>query len=1060
MFPRTTVRKRLFVDPASHPHFLCRRPGLEPLESRRLLALTPQMVADVNLVGANSDPAGFVAVGELVYFTATDIEHGLELWQTDGTPEGTGMVKDINPGESNANPRGLTAYNGKLYFFADDGAHGNELWVTDGSAEGTQLVKDIEVGIGGSNSFTVTTAVYNGKLYFNAFDSEHGKELWQTDGTTEGTTLVADIHPGSSSFPYYLTPLAGKLVFFADDGVNGTELWTTDGTAEGTALLQDMLPGPEGSRAIAMTSAGSQLFFRARDPDHGWELWKTDGTTTGTTMVRDLAPGPTDFYPQVITKLRDGLVLFRSGGDRLFRSDGTEEGTYAVDDQLGNVFNLTVLNDKAYFMGADQGIAGGELWVTDGTKEGTNLVADIVPGPDSSLSFMPSITVLNDRLYFMATTPEAGGELWTSDGSAEGTRLVKDINPGAAGGLKFTGFSFRITSAGGHLYFSANDGVTGSEPWVSDGTPAGTRLLKDVNLGTAGSNPKLWAPIGDATVFLADDGVSGAELWTTRGTPGGTQLLKDLQPGSGQSQITFSFGKGFEPINGQLLFAAVGSEFQTTLWKTDGTNAGTTPLVDVTELAQPQLFTKSSGLVYFQAFDADHGMELWKSDGTTAGTTRVKDINPGSTMYPGYPNPYVNSSNPSRLVDSAGTLYFAATDQDGAELWKSDGTEGGTTQVADINPGTYDFYGVTKGIGSAPEQLTPMSDGRLFFTAIDAEHGRELWVTDGTPTGTRLVKDIQTGPGNSVPGGLTVFDGKLYFIADDGFSGRELWVSDGTETGTQLVWDINSGHDGILPPLPSSPYPVLTPAGGRLYFFGNDGVTGSELWMYDPVDEGVFPVKDIRPGLADSVDVSANMFMAGLVAVEDRVYFRANDGQHGLELWTSDGTESGTSMVSDLRPGPIGSEPYAIANVNGTLYFGANDGVHGIEPWRLNDPLTTPVPGDSNRDGKFNSSDLLLVFQIGEYEDGVDNNSTFDDGDWNGDGDFDSSDLVVAFQAGTYVTDASRALIVPETARHDTVFASLDEKAFLLQTQLPAAIEAALVSNVARSKERLGPDSR
>ena len=84
--------------------------------------------------------------------------------------------------------------------------------------------------------------------------------------------------------------------------------------------------------------------------------------------------------------------------------------------------------------------------------------------------------------------------------------------------------------------------------------------------------------------------------------------------------------------------------------------------------------------------------------------------------------------------------------------------------------------------------------------------------------------------------------------------------------------------------------------------------------------------------------------------------------------------------------------------------------------------------GDSNDDGVFDSSDFVLVFQVGKYEDGILSNSTFDEGDWNGDGDFDSSDFVLAFQAGVYEA-AARLPSSGLAAAVDTIFAQLNPRA-------------------------------
>ena len=185
----------------------------------------------------------------------------------------------------------------------------------------------------------------------------------------------------------------------------------------------------------------------------------------------------------------------------------------------------------------------------------------------------------------------------------------------------------------------------------------------------------------------------------------------------------------------------------------------------------------------------------------------VKDIYYGSS-----------SSDPYELTVVGDTLFFVAciSSTYGCELWSSDGTTAGTDVVLDIIYGATDSY---------PEDLTAVGD-TLFFTASDGTssnfHGKELWKSDGTPSGTEMVLDIALGTTSSDPDYLVEADGILYFEADDNYRGSELWRSDGTSDGTYLVRDVNFG------PSSSSPYGLIS-AGGILFYMGSEDY-GQELW--------------------------------------------------------------------------------------------------------------------------------------------------------------------------------------------------------------------------------------
>ncbi|NIR71236.1 MAG: T9SS type A sorting domain-containing protein [Phycisphaerae bacterium] len=306
--------------------------------------------------------------------------------------------------------------------------------------------------------------------------------------------------------------------------------------------------------------------------------------------------------------------------------------------------------------------------------------------------------------------------------------------------------------------------------------------------------------------------------------------------------------------------------------------------------------TDVNGTLFFVANEQTNGRELWKSDGTVGGTVLVKDINPGST-----------GSIPLSLANVNGTLFFSADDGvNGRELWKSDGTAAGTVLVKDINLGMLN-----------PTWLTNVN-GTLFFSA----GGRELWKSDGTTAGTVLVKVILAGLIGSGPSELTNVNGVLFFVADDSTTGgEELWKSDGTAGGTQVVKIIN----------PSGSFPIrLTPVNSTLFFSASDGSIGYELWKSDGTAAGTVLVKDINP-----FGGSISLFGPGVLSSANGIlFFAADDGVNGEELWQSDGTTVGTVLVKDIQSGASGSSPRELTNVNGTIFFQADDGVSGLELWQ------------------------------------------------------------------------------------------------------------------------------
>jgi|GEM_PF-514143 ELWxxDGT repeat protein len=399
------------------------------------------------------------------------------------------------------------------------------------------------------------------------------------------------------------------------------------------------------------------------------------------------------------------------------------------------------------------------------------------------------------------------------------------------------------------LYFVGDDGGgKGFELWRSNGTDAGTKLVKDIRDGDASSNPSALTSFNGSLFFVANDGVNGAALYSTDGTEANTKLVKAVNNGSS--------GIGFLTVaNSKLFFTANDGVAGNELWASDGTEAGTVRVKDiyVGGDSDPSHLTSFNGKLYFTANDGT-GRELWMSDGTEAGTEMVLAINPG------------NGSNPSNLTIFGGALYFQANDGTrGAELWKSDGTAAGTDIFKDINAGDASS-------NSNPELLT-VAGSTMYFRANNGTEGQELWKTDGTPGGTAMVKDIQSGAIGSSPNYLTNVNGTIYFAADDGVNGNELWRSDGTAGNTVLVHDINSGAASASPN-------YLTNVNDTLFFTADNGSKGVELWKSDA--NGTVLVDDLNPDGASSdpyslVNVNGTLFF-GAVGVSGAGLYKATEG--------------------------------------------------------------------------------------------------------------------------------------------------------------------------------------
>lgn len=887
-------------------HRVRRRLLIESLDIRIPLALSAHLVKDINTIPGDSVPNEMIQVGTQLFFAAKTSREGIELWKSDGTPNGTVLVKDIKVGSDSSQPLSLTNVNGTLFFAAENGVNGRELWKSDGTAEGTLMVKDLQPGTTGSYPAKLTNV--NGLLYFRAQTSASGIELWKSDGTETGTVLVKDIRPNGHSYAQPLMNVGDTLYFRANDGVNGDELWKSDGTATGTVLVKDIKPGTGNSYVRNIMNVNGVVFFSANDGTTGYELWKSDGTAQGTVLLKDIRSGTAGSAPSGLANI-NGTLFFNANdgatGIELWKSDGTTTGTTLVKDirpgtNHSYASRLTNLNGTLYFT-ANDGSTGYELWKSDGTTAGTVIVKDIKTGVGSANP--KYITLVNGTMYFNADGGTQGYEVWKSDGTANGTVLLKDVFPGQNGS-----FPRGLASFNSSFVFSANDGTNGSEIWISDGTSPGTSLLKDIWTGTNNAVPGNLVNANGTLLFSATDGVVGNEFWKSDGTSTGTVQVKDIRAGSNGS-----YPSRLTNINGTVYFQAHNGTNGIELWRSDGTSEGTFMVRDI-RTGYPGAYlanlTNLGGTLYFSANDGINGTELWKSNGTSDGTVMIKNILSGAA-----------GSNPGSFENVNGTLFFRSNDfTTGNELWKSDGTSEGTVLVKNIMTGS---------VGSEPKYLTNIN-GTLYFSANDGVNGYELWKSDGTTTGTTIVKDINSGAVSSTPKSFMNVGGVLYFLATTSTHGLELWKSDGTSTGTTLVKDIAPGSVG-------SSASSLTNIGGVLYFQASDGSSGPELWKSDGTANGTLLVKDILPGSNGS---SPKYF----TNVNGKLYFRAfNSTSNSDELWMSDGSSSGTYPVSELISNVSLTNPQNLLEVKGDLFCTTISPNYGIELWRIKDVIRTDI---------------------------------------------------------------------------------------------------------------------
>jgi len=349
-------------------------------------------------------------------------------------------------------------------------------------------------------------------------------ELWSFDGASP--SKVAEIYPGTApSYPQYLTELGDLVVFKARDDLHGSELFATDGLD--AWLVRDIVPGDQGSHPADLKAFGDRVFMILNGGGAN-ELWSTDGTEAGTQVVAGSGQGileVTGFAPG-----SDGNLYFTgtsSGGTGLFYVDSDSAEIHTVCGDFidtgwpNGPGDIAALGTDIFFP-ADDGVRGMELWMYSVPGIGCTIVADLEPGDGGSGP--GELTAVGVTVAFSAERSDVGRELWSTTGAAGSTTLVADIFSGADGSWPWSFFVH-----GGLLYFTARDGISGWEPYVTDllSPPA---MLADINSGASGSMAWHYQEYDGKVYFYAVDEEYDCELWVTDGTGPGTEMVFDLNP--------------------------------------------------------------------------------------------------------------------------------------------------------------------------------------------------------------------------------------------------------------------------------------------------------------------------------------------------------------------------------------------------------------------------------------------------------------------------------------------------------------------------------------------------
>ncbi|MBI5095805.1 MAG: hypothetical protein HZB26_25655 [Candidatus Hydrogenedentes bacterium] len=859
----------------------------------------------------SSIPSQFFIAADHLFFSADDGLHGRELWMCDSSGAAS-LAADCEPGPGSSGPRILGAMGGWLFFTPEKSTNGSDLWVWDPGKHESRIVRNVNPG----------RSVYrpaflgqgNGRCYFTVDPTGKGSRalwtivpekdackrvegcpnsvpsnsaaflpdgalvfatdyaLWRADG--DRAQLIKDINTDENGADRIdnIRRVGGKVVFTAYDSSHGSELWVTDGTAGETHILKDIRPGPRGSNIIQAFSADEALFFQADDGTHGIELWCTDATEAGTRLVKDIQPGNGSSDPHYFAKAGSSCYFAADDGTHgieLWKTDGTEASTVMVADLFPGIqgsgpWSLAGFHESLYFC-AKSPSYGEEVFMTRGTADSTVVLKDVSPGPEDSGP--GNLAVLGDVLFFSATDSHYGEELWMSLGSPDTTRLATDIRVGGAR-VNPSSSPRGLAAMGNTLVFVATDREHGDELWRSDGTPEGTRNVCDLVPGPGDSSPQELTVVGTRIFFSARVNGTARELWVSDGNPDGAHVVGDPT-----SEPRISNPRNLLAYHSSLYFISDKDGTRGQLWRCTEDGAQITPALDSVAAADIAYsfspFELRGGLYCFSS-TADEDLTLW----------RLPEANLTAPVRLPFSIPKAQS-----ILPNVASIALASRDADSAAP----------------DPATASaIAGLIGAPGGAEHSIQPATIGNMtYFCARTRETGAELWKTDGTTENTALVIDAFAGPASSSPALLTPVGDFLFFVSEHPREGRVLWRTRGTAETTEFVrpLDLRTGMrtGGLaisdlvfVPPdtlVASAPNPTSTPIEDR------------ELQVITHLkEEGVL-------NSCRQINTNGGSFPRFLTRVNNAVYFAANDGIHGEELWILDPDSAAPRLVKDILTG-------------------------------------------------------------------------------------------------------------------------------------------------------------
>jgi ELWxxDGT repeat protein len=806
----------------------------------------------------------------------------------------------------------FTEYEGQIYFFFKNELSAFELWKTRGDENSTELVYTFSFGQSVRNIFRTSKCIF-----FETVTQQKVNQIWRFNLDLEKAEKFYSFRNGELYGTIRRVEVVNDHLIFQDHDINSPmELWAADELSALPVKIKGKTSEILHSSLDIFGTNNGRLFFQTKETKIDskqknnigeplkyteYSIWSTDGSIKGTEKIFKLPEG-TGYLP-FSSIIVENYIYFILDAEGFFK--GLCRLNLLKPRQLEKIIAAT-----PYYDYQSLGLHGNffyfyskhlkSLLKTDGTPEGSKLISIESDLAELSGSYDTRETILNDDFFFFSRKDNYFSLWKMAIPTGKISNVANELSEDSPN------YSVRSLIAGWKqkLIINANDPMYGTSLWIHEPESPSNHLV-DVSQTPKGSDPSNFHYFDDQLYFTAQDPKFGFELRNT--LPGTNQVNLT-------SDICDNCGWAYQPsivavIDSTLYFSeAIKPNVRSAYWKIEKGSQN-----QIKKAHNPDslhhYFVGKRGLIPIDRFTAIYRLNKRLT------ITSEKSLRVDTLIH----KPY-NELVQICILDDGYALFLAGNKNSNSKgLFLTDGSSKGTFLIKE------GIFNKWRAASIASGEMIPKLKNKYFIYFSDDQHGTELWTFDLVTRTLTFLKDLTPGQDGSIFTGSACLGNKCFFLSKDA-KGPKFWSSDGTSQGTLRLDSLFAKHPKYKD-YEKTRFELFDPftLGKYIFFNLRVGNKFGQLWRTDGTPEGTIP-------LSDNIEITHPQ---KFIYLGPHIYYFQKSPTYGEELWRTDGTPAGTKIVFDLNPGPASSSPRNLTQVNDEVYFSADDGIHGTELFKF-----------------------------------------------------------------------------------------------------------------------------